>query len=84
MKSIFTATLLLALSQTTFARQNIQQGEEAGIPERADADKKVITSPKDQMAKKKDVRQNQEETDPVFYDSTTSPKEMEQKKTTSP
>lgn len=77
------AFLFTLIIQSALARQSIQPGEQSGIPERADVEKKM-TDPKKSTEKKKEVRQNQEETDPVFYDSTTSPKEMEQKKLTTP
>lgn len=83
--AIVTLVLALTLLQAV-ARESIQQGEEAGIPDRADVDKKGNDPLKKQAEreKKKEARQNQEETDPVFYDSTTSPKEMEQKKMDEP
>jgi hypothetical protein len=72
---ILAGTLLHAI-----ARKNIQEGEEAGIPDRADVEKQMKLPAKKKQNDKKEVRQNQESTDPVFYDSTTSPKEMEDKK----
>jgi hypothetical protein len=78
MRRAFLLFLFLTFSLLTSARETIRPGEEPGIPERADVEKEMKSNgnKKDRL-EKKEVRQNQEKTDPVFYDSTTSPKEME-------
>ncbi len=77
MKIFFIAALVL--SSYVLARQSIREGEQSGIPDRADVEKDLKTDTKEIKDRKKEVRENQEETDPVFYDSTTSPGEMEEK-----
>lgn len=73
---VLTVTLLHAI-----ARESIREGEQSGIPDRADVEKESKEEGKKKGEdKKKEVRENQEHTDPVFYDSTTSPKEMEHNK----
>lgn len=80
MKILMTVLTLVALSASAFARQNIRPGEEGGIPDRADVNEHMKkTGTKKEQSRKKEVRENQEETDPVFYDSTTSPEEMKQR-----
>jgi len=82
MKHLRIVTLVLSVTLIhAVARESIRQGEQAGIPDRADVEKEMKEEGrKDAGAEeKKEVRENQEETDPVFYDSTTSPKEMEEK-----
>lgn len=79
--TIVTIILALTLLQAIARESNIQEGEEGGIPKRADVHKKMNGQEKPVPEReKREVKQNQEDTDPVFYDSTTSPKEMEQKK----
>ncbi len=70
---LLTATLVQAV-----ARESIRTGEQSGIPDRADVKKTVKEEEKKIGRKEKgrEVRENQENTDPVFYDSTTSPEEM--------
>lgn len=74
-----TLSLILSLFiSTAYATQNIQEGEQSGIPDRADVEKEMKQNGKKKIHReKKEVRESQEDTDPVFYDSTTSPKEME-------
>ena len=79
--AVVTIVLALSLLQA-IARESIQEGEQSGIPERADVEKKMqIPDKQVKKQEKREVKENQEDTDPVFYDSTTSPKEMEQKNT---
>lgn len=79
--TIFIALIFAATISIAMARQNIREGEQAGIPDRADVEKQMKEEGKKKSEEdKKEVRQNQEQTDPVFYDSTTSPKEMEENK----
>lgn len=82
MKNISILSLILTVSLLhAIARENIREGEQSGIPDRADVQKEVIEEGKTKGEEdKKEVRENQEHTDPVFYDSTTSPKEMEENK----
>jgi hypothetical protein len=81
MKRFIIAGLILSAFVTeAFARQSIREGEQSGIPDSENVEKELKeTDRKDVKSKKKEVRENQENTDPVFYDSTTSPKEMEDK-----
>lgn len=75
---LLSAFLLFSLA-SAFAREMIRSGEQSGIPDSADTRKKSDAVKKRPVKEnKEEVRQNQETTDPVFYDSTTSPKEMEQ------
>lgn len=77
--TILTALLAGTLLQA-IARESIREGEQSGIPDRADVNKEMKTNGTSEVEDpKKEVRENQEDTDPVFYDSTTSPKEMEEK-----
>ena len=78
MKNKYLLTTFLGLTLLhAIARENIREGEQAGIPDRADAQKETKENGKRKVrSDKKEVRENQEQTDPVFYDSTTSPKEM--------
>lgn len=79
-KMILPALILSTFLSSAFARQSIREGEQSGIPDREDVEKEMKETDKREVKeKKKEVRENQEETDPIFYDSTTSPKEMEQK-----
>ncbi len=77
--SLLTLILILTFSLIhAIARENIRTGERSGIPERADVEEAMEENGKKQKKEgKKEVRQNQENTDPVFYDSTTSPQEMD-------
>ncbi len=70
---LLTTTLVQAVSQ-----ESIRSGERSGIPDRADAEKTVKEESQDKVKEQKsrEVKENQEDTDPVFYDSTTSPQEM--------
>jgi hypothetical protein len=78
-RSIIAAFIFSFLVTTLHARQSIREGEQSGIPDREDVEKEMKeTGKKETKEKKKEVRENQEDTDPVFYDSTTSPKEMEE------
>ncbi|MFL5784190.1 MAG: hypothetical protein ACJ76H_06255 [Bacteriovoracaceae bacterium] len=73
--------ILLSFILRAYARESIKPGEESGIPERADVEKSMKQDGKKPVkSDQKETRQNQQTTDPVFYDSTTSPKEMEKKK----
>ncbi|MES2527265.1 MAG: hypothetical protein V4598_09260 [Bdellovibrionota bacterium] len=74
---LFTLLLTATLVQAV-AREGIRTGEEAGIPDRADVKKSMKEEDKkiEKAEEGREVRENQEETDPVFYDSTTSPEEM--------
>ncbi len=78
MKKIITYVLAVTLVQAV-TRESIRTGEQGGIPDRADKEK--ITDESDQKEEKekkgREVKENQEDTDPVFYDSTTSPEEMD-------
>ncbi len=79
MKKIHLLTLLLTATLVqAVSREGIRSGEEAGIPDRADVKKSMKDSDKniEKEEKGREVKENQEETDPVFYDSTTSPEEM--------
>ena len=81
MKNINVITFVLTVSLLhAIARENIREGEQSGIPDRADVEKEMKEGKPKGKEDKKEVRENQEETDPVFYDSTTSPKEMEDNK----
>lgn len=82
MKNIGFVTLVLSVTFFhAIARENIREGEQAGIPDRADVEKEMKEEGKVKGDdEKKEVRENQEQTDPLFYDSTTSPKEMEENK----
>lgn len=79
-KMIFATLILSTFLSSAFARQGIREGEQSGIPDGENLEKEIKeTDKKEVKAKRKEVRENQDQTDPVFYDSTTSPKEMEQK-----
>ncbi len=80
-RSFITLALVVTFIHA-IARESIREGEQAGIPDRADVEKEMKEEGKKKGSKseKKEVRENQEHTDPVFYDSTTSPKEMEENK----
>lgn len=77
-KITITVMVMSVFISAASGRQLIREGEKSGIPDREDLEKEIRDT-KEVKEKKKEVRQNQEETDPVFYDSTTSPKEMEKK-----
>ncbi len=77
---IIAVLIISSFMAEAFARQSIREGEQSGIPDSENVEKELKeTDKKEVMSKKKEVRENQENTDPVFYDSTTSPKEMEDK-----
>ncbi len=77
--SLIVAIFVFSLLQAV-AREGIRSGGQAGVPQTTETKKLSPEEMKKRTEKDshEEVRENQEETDPVFYDSTTSPKEMEQ------
>ena len=83
MKSLTLLVLLLTSVSAYAGGKRSTEDFRDRIPKRADAQSREretldgTSMRKGHVETKRDVKQNQEETDPVFYDSTTSPSEME-------
>lgn len=73
--TVFGFILATGLLQA-IATENIQTGENGGIPDREDIQKERSEPQPNPQDEKKEERENQEDKDPAFYDSTTSPGEM--------
>lgn len=84
MKYSLALTFFLIFSSNPVLANDVLYHEdpEPRVPKRADAEGEVrevldgTNLKKGDLTNKREVRQNQEETDPIFYDSTTSPAEM--------